>query len=532
MKNINLNYGLIALIILAIEFFIQPFGEFPLNDDWCYAIPVRDLLNGLPLKLVNWGSMTLVTQILWGFLFGKIFGFSFFILRLSVLTLHLVGSLMLYKILSSQINSKNAFILTLFYILNPLIISLSNTFMTEITFMSISIFCIYFYQNIYQNKNIFLNIFLSALFTILLILTRQIGLFLPVSFLIICLNSKDKKLIFSAIFIFLFAIISLRLYEVWLVYSENKINNYFKPSDLIVSGFKNLPQIAFSFYHRLSLYFFYCGFFLLPISVLICIKNIKNETKNGILKMLLFSLPFIICSLRGFPSFPFQNVMSSVSVGAQVLYDIFISNPITDYNSYPQVTLIFKFLGLFGAFSLIFSLYFVIKNLNFENYKLNLLPKIGFFGFLFYALMMAFSDIFLDRYMLPILISTIFMLSYFEFKLSNYFTYIYIFIVGLFGLFCTHDYFEWNKSRKIGYDYLTKVEKIKDINIHAGIDIWGWYNYKHKNARNWRIDFVEENWKYLFTFRPDIRNYTVFKKYTYQRLIPFKTDTIYIQKIN
>ncbi|TAG58929.1 MAG: hypothetical protein EAZ27_01185 [Cytophagales bacterium] len=529
MKKNDYNYYLLGFLILVIEAFIQPFGEFPLNDDWCYAIPVRDLLNGEPLKLVNWGSMTLVTQILWGFLFGKIFGFSFFILRLSVLSLHLVSSLLLHKILSTQIDSKNAIIFTVLYVLNPLIISLSNTFMTDVTFLSLTIITIYFYIKYSENTYQILNFIFSIILTILLILTRQIGVFLPLSFLLISLFSKNKRLIIFYLVILFISIFTLQVYEIWLVYSENKVNNYFKPSDLLLSGFKNLPQIAFSFYHRLSLYFFYSGIFLLPISIIICIQNVKNETKTGILKMLLFSLPFIICALRAFPSFPFHNVMSSVSVDTKLLYDIFIPNSITDYNSYYKVNLIFKILGLVGAFSLIFSFYFVIKNINFKIFSNNLLPKIGLFCFIIYAFMMAFSDAFMDRYILPVFLSTIFILSYFKSKF-NYFSYTYIVMVGLFGILCTHDYFEWNKSRKIAYDYLTQVDNIKHLNIHSGIDMWGWQNYKHNNAENWRNEYVQENWKYFITFRSDIENTSVFKKFPYQRYIPLKMDTIYILK--
>lgn len=530
MKKIDYNYFLIFAILLLVEILIRPFGDFPLNDDWCYAIPVRDMLQGLPLKLVNWGSMTLVTQLLWGFLFGKFFGFSFFVLRLSVLSLHLVASLVLYKMLTKQKNSFFGLILTLFYILNPLVLSLSNTFMTDVTFLSIAIFTLYFYHIIFEGIKNYWHICLAILFTILLILTRQIGLYLPLAFLIVGILKQNKSLIITASLVLFFAIISLQLYEYWLLASENKVNNYFKPSDMLLLGVYKLPQIGFSFYHRMSLYLFYVGIFLLPISASILIFELKNETKKGIFKMALFSLPLIICSLRAFPSFPFPNVMSSVSVGTKILYDNFIPNAVTDYTLYPKVAMCFKILGLIGAILLIFVLYFKIKNLKMMRQNEAFLPQMGLFSFILYAIMMAFSDVFMDRYILPVFLSVIFMFTYFNQNIKKpIFIFLYLFAIGLFGILTTHDYFAWNKVRNEAYISLIEIKKAPHARIHAGIDMWGWQNYKHADAQTYRNAFGSSNWLYIFTFLPKVENLQVYKKYSYQRYIPFGTDTIYIQ---
>ncbi|TAF75837.1 MAG: phospholipid carrier-dependent glycosyltransferase [Bacteroidetes bacterium] len=144
--------GILLLVWAIVELLIFPIGEFPLNDDWCYAIPVRDLINGEKLRIVNWGSMTLLTQIGWGYLFSTIFGFSFLTLRISVIILGITGGIYLYYLLEK--NTKNnylALFLALVYVLNPLHISLSNTFMTDVPFCTFSIVSLFYIKKMFDS---------------------------------------------------------------------------------------------------------------------------------------------------------------------------------------------------------------------------------------------------------------------------------------------------------------------------------------------------------------------------------------------
>jgi len=75
---------------------VDPRGEFSLNDDWAYALPVKALTKQGLIRFTFWQSMTLIGQVLWGALFCLPGGFSFLALRLSVLTAGLAGVLGLY----------------------------------------------------------------------------------------------------------------------------------------------------------------------------------------------------------------------------------------------------------------------------------------------------------------------------------------------------------------------------------------------------------------------------------------------------
>jgi len=84
----------IGWVGMAIQ--VNPQGEFSLNDDWAYALPVKALTEQDSIRFTFWQSMTLIGQVLWGALFCLPGGFSFLALRLSVLTAGLAGVMGLY----------------------------------------------------------------------------------------------------------------------------------------------------------------------------------------------------------------------------------------------------------------------------------------------------------------------------------------------------------------------------------------------------------------------------------------------------
>ena len=63
----------------------QPVGDFPLNDDWAYGLPVEVLLRDHKLRFTDWQWASLVAQVCWGAacLPG---GFSYTALRSPTLT--------------------------------------------------------------------------------------------------------------------------------------------------------------------------------------------------------------------------------------------------------------------------------------------------------------------------------------------------------------------------------------------------------------------------------------------------------------
>ncbi len=85
---------LFVTVFILSEIIVNPSGNFPLNDDWSYSKSVNILHNEGKYNIGDWGAMTLFTNLIWGFLFTKIFGFS-------TIVSSLIGILVLNKLVVS-----------------------------------------------------------------------------------------------------------------------------------------------------------------------------------------------------------------------------------------------------------------------------------------------------------------------------------------------------------------------------------------------------------------------------------------------
>ena len=82
-----LTIWIISLLLVNIT------GEFALIDDWAYSKSVRDFSEYGIFKIYDRIAITFVSNLLWGSLFTKIFGFSFFVLRMSTVV---AGGVLIY----------------------------------------------------------------------------------------------------------------------------------------------------------------------------------------------------------------------------------------------------------------------------------------------------------------------------------------------------------------------------------------------------------------------------------------------------
>ena len=136
-----------ALIFLVFAATLSPWRyNFPLNDDWAYALAARALAGTGQLTLSDWGASTQLPHIMTGALFVKAFGFSFSILRAANLLAAAAALFVFVKILDEfEIGAfeKTAAALTLAF--NPLYLVLANSFMTDIHYFFWMLSAVYFY---------------------------------------------------------------------------------------------------------------------------------------------------------------------------------------------------------------------------------------------------------------------------------------------------------------------------------------------------------------------------------------------------
>ena len=153
-KN-NKNYYHIACVFLAglapivasamawivIFFTVLPGDQdFPLNDDWAYALGALQFSQGSGIDYFNWSSTPLLGMWIWATPFIRILGPSNVALRISVIVLSWVG-LMAFRDLLRQGGAGPwmATFGTLVFAFNPLFFMMSGTFMTDVPTLAMSL---------------------------------------------------------------------------------------------------------------------------------------------------------------------------------------------------------------------------------------------------------------------------------------------------------------------------------------------------------------------------------------------------------
>jgi len=173
---------------IAIIVFVDPAGEFMVNDDWAYVRLLDGLKHGTMLA-TGWGSggPSAIVHVLWGGLFTHFTGFSLTGLRISVLCEGIVGSMALLALLRLSGASPGLSLLAaLTAVFNPLYLSQSFTFMTDITFAMLVIFSLLFFQLGVDGSRPMM-IVAGMVFALCSILTRQLGVVVPAAFVVTCL---------------------------------------------------------------------------------------------------------------------------------------------------------------------------------------------------------------------------------------------------------------------------------------------------------------------------------------------------------
>ncbi|WP_168201642.1 glycosyltransferase family 39 protein [Phreatobacter aquaticus] len=114
---------------------VGPRGDFPIVDDWAYAVTVKALVQDHRLVFSEWIATNNLTSALWGSLFALVFGFSFETLRLSTLVAGFLGGAALYGwVRQAGFSPASALMAAFCLMFNPIYFQLSFSFMTDVPF--------------------------------------------------------------------------------------------------------------------------------------------------------------------------------------------------------------------------------------------------------------------------------------------------------------------------------------------------------------------------------------------------------------
>ena len=531
------GFFIITFIFTGILFFISPFFEFPVDDDWVYADAVRNLIYNAKLVKDPFISPTFTLQIFWGSLFSKLFGFSFSILRISTIILSFICIIVLYLILKElEFGEVESVFGSLVLLLNPIYVHLTYSFMTDIPYLAFFFLAIFFFiKALKQDSLKFLII--GEVITVLSFMIRQNGilLYLGVSayLVIMIIKKKDYKIIkgFKIWLILFLPLLFMGIYFLW------RYSGVYKNSPVSYKLFDR--DFGFNILIFIFAIFSYLGFFLSPL-LLGYIYNLDliryNKTYRN---LLLFSL--ITIFIITFENIKFSILMPYLgstiySTGVACTENIQgLREPVFSRNW----LVFFTFFSSFFASFLLSSLISKISKRDKGTIQTTFLTLVYLIGIADFLSLFILKRIHIsDRYFLPLVLPGIVLI--FDFyqgkRLLKIITVSLLIGMGIFSIKGMKDCISWNSARwQAGKLLLSR--KIPISQIDGGYEWNGWHFYRY-NTKNPKDLWQEEKYHYGKILYPDsckyvvsfshLRGYKVLKRIEYKAYLGKRKQFIYI----
>lgn len=519
--------GAIIAVWVVMELLVNPRGNFPLNDDWCYAKTVYALVRTGRLEFIQIVPMTLLTQVLWGALFCKLFGVSFFALRLSTMALSLVGLLATYGLLREvQASRKIAFIGCMVVAVNPIYVNLSNTFMTDVPFYAFALLTLYLFARALNRDS---NPALAAgtLLACATTLTRQAGVVLPIAFSLAYLlkNGISRRAAIRALTPPAITLGALTGYQQWLTVTD-RLPAYSRLMTQEAFSFlsRGLGPITVSLAQILLVVLVYLGLFLLPFLVLLGRRSVSLVSVGSFAVL----TGAVILTHRWMPlNTQPGDIIVNFGVGPLTLRDVFLDK-LPHWPSAPMWFWIMVTLaGAAGGGILVRHLFLAVKSL------LSLKAKRYTYGqALTMLLIVTFAALFcqsvvlsglayFDRYFLLLVPISMMLVLLNGDAVARHgrgvlgLAAAILLLYGIFSAAATHDYFSWNRARLDALYDLTNMQVPTD-RIDGGYEFNGWFNYKDDPDQNWWRVVGDD---YTLTFGP-LPNFEVLRTYPFRRWLP------------
>lgn len=486
-------YLVLGTVWCVMALLVNPAGNFPLNDDWSYGRAVQSLVERGELRFTGWTSMPLVIQVLWGALFCLPFGFSFTALRLSTLTLGLVGVLATYELLrEAGANRGLAFVGALLVAVNPIYYALSHTFMTDVPFTSLALLAFLCFVRAMRTGHTNMVV-AGTLLATMATLVRQLGVVIPVAFAVALLATRGisaRNLRVALIPVGLVAA-ALVVYTSWLGATHGLPALYSAKSDELLSHLTSGSlSVIVGLTARMAVATIYVGLFVLPLAAFaaLCPRITGSRLTTGVTWTVgvLVPLATLVLLTLGRVHVPLLgNVLFEGGVGPAALRDTYILK-LQHLPTAPAWGVHAAFaLGVAGvglvAVMLVRS--FAADRREGDACRHGPLLMVITAGLLFFV-PVGLARIF-DRYLLLLIplvmvavVTTIAGVSGGSRPRLGYaIAAAFVVVCGGFSVGATHDYLSWNRARWRAADFLVTENRISPRRIDGGFEFNGWLNY-------------------------------------------------------
>lgn len=548
---------LLATVYVAAIAFVNPLGDFPLNDDWSFAIAVRTFVNDHTWRPIGWTSMPLFSNALWAAPMCSVTACSHEELRMTTLLASVVlisaTFAMVWLVRNEPTLSTAAALLVAF---NPIAFALSFTFMTDILFsalMAASATC--FILSLQRNSAVFYS--LGTLAAIGATLSRQLGLCIPAAYLAVQLlqafgwrlwpiqprKTVLAKLIKGTIPIAA-CVAALLLYNGWLEAQGRVPALYSQKSDELAALMNGpiLATIKVASSHAFMI-LLYMGVFVAPILALTAGPE-PIARRHGLLRRLpllgalataVFAVVGMVIMHRNMPVG--GNILIPQGVGPLTLRDTYILNRASVAPLPQAFWLVVSLIGVWGAFELtrriMTFLVTTISDRETERFPAaRAVTMFCIFAASAYSTPLIVGPLF-DRYLVPILPLTLLIVIALSpgprrSPVSALFG--GLILVGTIGysVAAAHDYLSWNRARWSAIGELEMAGLANPRTMDGGFEYNGKYAYdpaylRSDNKSWWWVK--QDN--YQITFEP-IEGLQVVSKRPYACLLSPVPCAIYV----
>jgi hypothetical protein len=123
---------------------IRPYAEIGIIDDWSYVKTAQILARTGHIAYNGWATAMLGWQLYFGAFLVKLFGFSFTAVRFSTVIVAMATAFLLQRaFIRAGLNSWNATLATMTFVLSPLYLPLAFTFMSDVPGVFCIVVCLY-----------------------------------------------------------------------------------------------------------------------------------------------------------------------------------------------------------------------------------------------------------------------------------------------------------------------------------------------------------------------------------------------------
>lgn len=557
-----MNSDIVSLAILitlwmVMSALVNPIGEFPLNDDWVYALGVKSVLQTGRFELPGLvpAGPNVIAQVYWGALFCLPFGFSFTALRFSTLALGGAGIIAFYLLLREIGSNRWIALLGGFTLaVNPLYFGLAHTFMTDVPFLAFAVTALWlFVRGVWREEAVSLSA--GILIALLDILVRQFALLLLLAFGVAYIMRRGitwKSLVVAIMPVVVGAGLHF-IYQYWMIETgRTPFFQFASVNYLIPTPLSAFIRHSWHFLKLLLLSLPYLGFFLAPFLASVALSGTHAPRSNllrvGLCVLVLASV-LVITAYAVHTQVPeIGNILMPYGLGPRTLRDTFLLG-----QNLPSIPASMKIswtggiiLGAFGAIGLLFyfirTVVHVFGGLWRPEWRavtwveaLTLVFIVAYGGLLL-LFSFGYNLKLFDRYLLvvvPVLLVLVLMneaRSSASIRISRWRGALSLALVAVYAavsVAATHDYLAWNRTRWIATSTLMQ-SGISPNQIEGGYEFNGWYlsNLKYKRVQNkmgWWVDGDE----YIIASGP-LSGYKEVHRFDFHRWLPLADASVVV----